>query len=174
MNGRRLIAWAPLGGAVLLGAALSYGLARPDDRSISSAMVGAAVPAFALPPASPTRPGLSSAALRTGRPHLLNFFASWCVPCAAEAGQLRQVAAAGLPVVGIAVRDRPDELDAFLQRNGNPYGAIGGDIASRVAMDFGSSGVPESFLVDGQGRIIRQIIGPIGPDDVAALLKDAR
>lgn len=174
MNRNRVIAWAPLALAVLLGAALSYGLAKPDDRTIASQMIGASVPDFSLPPATAQRPALSSAVLRDGHPHLLNFFASWCVPCAAEAPQLGAIAAAGVPVVGIAVRDRPDELDGFLRRNGNPYRNIGGDLESRVAMDFGSSGVPESFLVDGKGRILRQVIGPIGSDEAATLVATAR
>jgi len=171
---RRLVTWAPLALAVLLGAALTYGLAKPAGTSVTSKMVGASVPAFALPPASPGRPGLASADLAAGRPHLVNLFASWCVPCAAEAPQLKALADAGVPIVGIAVRDRPEAVDAFLARYGNPYARIGSDTASRVQMNFGSSGVPETFLVDGRGRIIQQTMGPIGPQDVAPLIAAAR
>jgi len=171
---RRLVTWAPLALAVLLGAALTYGLAKPAGTSVTSKMVGASVPAFALPPASPGRPGLASADLAAGRPHLVNLFASWCVPCAAEAPQLKALAEAGVPIVGIAVRDRPEAVDAFLVRYGNPYARIGSDEASRVQMNFGSSGVPETFLVDGRGRILQQTMGPIGPQDVATLIAAAR
>jgi len=174
VNGRQIAAWVPLALAIGLGAALSYGLARPDDRTVMSRMVGAAAPAFSLSPALPGRPGLSDAALRAGRPQLLNFFASWCVPCAAEAPALAHLAASGLPVVGVAVRDRPVALGAFLAAHGDPYRAIGGDGDSRVAMAFGTSGVPESFLVDGRGHIVRQVIGPIGADEARALLAAAR
>jgi cytochrome c biogenesis protein CcmG/thiol:disulfide interchange protein DsbE len=132
------------------------------------------VPRFALPAALPGQPALSDAALRTGKPHLVNFFASWCVPCAAEAPLLDRMAGAGLPVMGVAVRDRATALQAFLAAHGNPYRAIGGDGDSRVALAFGTSGVPESFLVDGKGRITRQIIGPIGPDQADTLLAEAK
>lgn len=167
---RRLVAWGPLALAILLGAALSYGLAKPDATSVTSKMIGASVPPFVLPPATPARPGLAAADLATGRPQLLNIFASWCVPCAAEAPQLRAIAAAGVPVSGIAIRDRPEDVTAFLNRHGNPFRRIGSDTASRVQMDLGSSGVPESFVIDGRGMIVQQTIGPIGARDVAAIV----
>jgi cytochrome c biogenesis protein CcmG/thiol:disulfide interchange protein DsbE len=133
-------------------------------------MIGAKVPSFSLPPALPNIPGLSSADLAKGQPHLVNIFASWCVPCASEAPQLRTIADAGVPVVGIAIRDRPDALARFLARNGNPFRAIGADKDSQVEMALGSSGVPESFVVDGQGNILQQTIGPINPQDVAGVI----
>jgi cytochrome c biogenesis protein CcmG, thiol:disulfide interchange protein DsbE len=167
----RRIVWAPLIAFILLGSFLTYGLARPDDRTITSKMVGARVPDFALPPATPGLPGVTSAELATGRPHLVNIFASWCVPCAAEAPQLGKIAEAGVPIVGIAVRDRPDAVTRFLAAHGRPFRAIGSDTTSQVQMAFGSSGVPESFIVDGRGRITLQIVGPINPPDVPAVLQ---
>jgi cytochrome c biogenesis protein CcmG/thiol:disulfide interchange protein DsbE len=92
------------------------------------------------------------------------------VPCAAEAPQLRQIADAGVPIVGIAIRDRPEAVAGFLQRYGNPFQRIGADNASQVQIAMGSSGVPESFVVDGKGRIVQQTIGPINPDDVAGVI----
>ncbi|UAK26347.1 redoxin family protein [Sphingomonas nostoxanthinifaciens] len=166
MSGRPIL-WAPLVAFILLAAFLTYGLAKPDDTNITSKMVGAAVPPFRLPPATPGMPGLASADLAAGKPHLVNIFASWCVPCAAEAPQLRAIADAGVPIVGIAVRDRPEALADFLHRYGNPYARIGSDNASQVQMALGSSGVPETFVVDGRGMIRRQTIGPINPQDVA-------
>jgi len=162
--------WAPLVAFILLASALTYGLAKPDDRTIHSKMVGATVPSFTLRPALQTVPGLSSADLATGKPHLVNIFASWCLPCIAEAPQLKAISDAGIPVVGIAVRDRPEALQRFLDRNGNPFRAIGADDASQVQMAFGSSGVPESFVVDGKGQIRHQTIGPINPQDVADVI----
>jgi cytochrome c biogenesis protein CcmG/thiol:disulfide interchange protein DsbE len=88
----------------------------------------------------------------------------------AEAPQLKQIADAGVPIVGIAVRDKPENLQRFLARYGNPFRAIGADDASQVMMALGSSGVPESFVVDGQGRILHQQIGPINPEDVAGIV----
>jgi len=162
--------WAPLVLFILLGAALSYGLAKPEDRNITSKMIGASVPSFVLPPAASGLPGLTSAELASGKPHLVNIFASWCLPCIAEAPQLKAIADAGVPVVGIAVRDRPEALARFLARNGNPFKAIGADDASQVQMAFGSSGVPESFVVDGKGMIRQQTIGPLNPQDVAGVI----
>ena len=164
------VKWAPLILFILLGAALTYGLARPADHNITSKMIGASVPSFTLPPASAGLPGLSSADLANGKPHLVNIFASWCVPCVAEAPQLKAIADAGVPVVGIAVRDKPDAVARFLARHGNPFRAIGADDASQVQMAFGSSGVPESFVVDGKGMIRQQTIGPINPQDVAGVI----
>jgi cytochrome c biogenesis protein CcmG/thiol:disulfide interchange protein DsbE len=159
---------------ILLGSALTYGLAKPDTTNIQSKMVGASVPSFTLPAATPGLPGLASSDLATGQPHLINIFASWCVPCAAEAPQLKAIADAGVPVMGIAVRDRPEPLQRFLARNGNPFRAIGADDASQVQMAMGSSGVPESFVVDGKGRILHQVIGPINPEDVAGIVAAVR
>ncbi|MET0184234.1 MAG: redoxin family protein [Achromobacter sp.] len=169
--------WAPLGAFIVLASALTYGLAKPTDTNVQSKMIGASVPEFQLAPATPALPGVSSADLANGRPHLVNFFASWCVPCVAEAPQLKAIADAGIPIVGIAVRDRPGAVARFLARNGNPFGAIGADNASQLQMAMGSSGVPESFVVDGRGKIRHQTIGPINPQDVAdviAAVKDAR
>ncbi|HWI86784.1 MAG TPA: DsbE family thiol:disulfide interchange protein [Sphingomonas sp.] len=169
--------WLPLIAFVLLGSALTYGLAKPNDTNITSKMIGVSVPAFKLPPATAGVPGLSNTDLTTGEPHLVNIFASWCVPCIAEAPQLKAIADAGVPVVGIAVRDRPEAVARFLARHGNPFRAIGSDSMSRVQMALGSSGVPESFVVDGKGNIRQQTIGPINPQDVAgviAAVRDAR
>ena len=169
--------WAPLGAFILLATALTYGLAKPTRTNIESKMIGAPVPTFRLAAATPALPGLSSAELADGRPHLVNFFASWCVPCVAEAPQLKALADAGVPIMGIAVRDKPVAVAGFLARNGNPFRAIGADNSSQVQMAMGSSGVPESFVVDGKGKIRYQKIGPIDPQDVAeviAALRSAR
>lgn len=168
------VKWLPLIMFILLGAALTYGLAKPDDHNITSKMIGASTPSFVLRPAVPGVPGLASADLASGKPHLVNIFASWCVPCVAEAPQLKAIADAGVPVVGIAVRDRPEALQRFLARNGNPFRAIGADDASQVQMAFGSSGVPESFVVDGKGMIRQQTIGPINPQDVPDIIAAVR
>lgn len=173
LNGRRIL-WLPLVAFILLAAALSYGLTKPANNSITSKMVGVAVPSFVLPPATPGVPGLASAELAAGTPHLVNFFASWCVPCAAEAPQLAQIAQAGVPVVGIAIRDRPDDVAEFLRRHGNPFRRIGADTASQVEIALGSSGVPESFVVDGKGMIRQQTIGPINPADVPGVIAAVR
>jgi cytochrome c biogenesis protein CcmG/thiol:disulfide interchange protein DsbE len=164
---RPWLLWVPLIGFVLLATIFVIGLRKPDDPAISSKMIGETVPAFALPAAARDVQGLSSSDLADGTPHLVNIFASWCVPCAAEAPQLEMLAKNGVPIVGIAIRDRPDDVAGFLTRYGNPYRRIGSDTTSKVQIALGSSGVPETFLVDGKGVIRLQKIGPILPQDMA-------
>ena len=171
---RSLMLWLPLGGFIILAAALIFGLRRPESALVPSQLIDKPLPAFALPPALPGAPGLTSVDLATGEPHLVNIFASWCVPCGIEAPQLKALAEAGVPMVGIAIRDRPADLARFLVRNGNPFRRIGADQASAVQIALGSSGVPESFVVDGKGRIRLQHIGEIRAEEVPSILAAVR
>jgi len=166
----RLLRWLPLALFVGLGLVAVVGLSRPAERTIHSAMVGKPLPAFALAPIVRGKPGVASARFADGRPRLLNVFASWCVPCAVEAPQLARLKAAGVQIEGIAVRDTGPALADFLARNGDPFAAIGSDPESAVQLALGSSGVPESFVIDGRGRIALQHIGPIGEDDIPEIL----
>ena len=166
----RALRFAPLVILLALVAGLIWRLATPVDTTVHSRLEGQPVPAFRLTPALPGKPGLSTADLATGRPHLVNIFASWCVPCITEVGVLAQVKARGVSVEGIAVRDQAQDLAAFLARNGDPYERIGSDPQSRVQIELGSSGVPESFVVDGRGIIRYQHIGPIEASDVPMIL----
>src|SRR3546814_2649265 len=129
-------------------------------------MVGKSVPAFSLPPMLPDRPGLDSADYATGEPRIVNVFASWCVPCIAEAPQLEAIAERGMPIDAVAVRDRPQDVAEFLRRWGDPFARIGSDANSRVQIALGASGVPETFIVDGDGIIRYYHFGPINPLDV--------
>jgi cytochrome c biogenesis protein CcmG/thiol:disulfide interchange protein DsbE len=167
---KRLILWAPLALFAVFLAVVAAGLFAPADRAIQSALVGRPVPEFSLPPGAAGRPGLASADLRRGRPQLVNVFASWCVPCRVEAPQLAALAERGVPIVGVAVRDRPEDLARFLAEHGNPFRAIGADSDRRVQMELGSAGVPETFVVDGAGIIRHQHIGAITDGDMAAIL----
>ena len=167
---KKLLIWLPLGLFILFLAVFAGGLLKPESKTIPSKLVGKPMPSFALPPALPGRPGLSSAGLANGQPHLVNVFASWCIPCITEARQLRQLAEAGAPIYGIAIRDTPEDLARFLARNGDPYRAIGGDANSSVQIALGSSGVPETFVVDGRGIIRAQHIGEIKPEDVPGMM----
>jgi cytochrome c biogenesis protein CcmG/thiol:disulfide interchange protein DsbE len=133
-------------------------------------MIGQPVPQFALGAAVPELPGLSSADLADGQPHLLNIFASWCIPCAAEAPQLAELKRRGAPIVAVAIRDKPDDLETFFQRYGNPFSRVGKDDTSRIQFLIGSSGVPETFVIDGKGVIRHQHIGVIMPQDIPDLM----
>jgi len=151
-------------------ALVAYGLSHPAEREVKSAMIGKPLPPFALKPSVPDRPGLSRADLADGKVHLLNIFASWCVPCAAEAPQLAQLRAAGVDVVGISIRDKSEDLKLFFARNGNPFAKVGEDDVSAIQFALGSSGVPESFIIDGKGVIRYQHIGDIRPEQVGMIL----
>ncbi|MFT4027986.1 MAG: DsbE family thiol:disulfide interchange protein [Novosphingobium sp.] len=166
--------WLPLGLFVLFVGLVMVGLLRPADREVASGMIGKPLPPFALPAAVADRPGLAQADFARGKPRLLNVFASWCIPCAVEAPQLAQLKAAGAEIDGIAIRDRSEDVAGFLQRNGNPFARIGKDDVSEVQLALGSSGVPETFVVDGQGVIRYQHIGDIRPEQVPMILEKLR
>ena len=166
----RALLWLPVLAFFALIAVLASGLLRPADRTVRSAMIGQPLPEFALAAIVPGKAGLASADFGKGQPRLLNIFASWCAPCIAEAPILMRLKAAGVPIDGVAIRDTGPALQAFLARNGDPFDRIGSDPDSRVQFALGSSGVPESFVIDGQGRIVHQHIGDIRADDVPAII----
>ncbi len=163
--------WLPLALFAGFVGLVAMQLYRPAEREVQSAMIGKPIPNFALRAAVPDRPGVATADLTDGKPHLLNIWASWCVPCAAEAPQLETLRRQGAEIAGVAIRDRPEDVAAFLARYGNPYSRIGADDLSEVQMGIGSSGVPETFVVDGKGIIRYQHIGDIRPEHVPMLLQ---
>jgi len=169
---RRALRFVPLALLLAFVGFVAWRLANPADTAIRSRLEGKPVPAFTLPPAVPGRAALSSADLATGQPRLLNIFASWCVPCIAEAPVLGDLKRRGVAIDGIAIRDKPEDVAAFLARNGDPYQRIGADMQSSVQMALGSAGVPESFVIDGRGIIRYQHVGPIMPQDVSTVLAE--
>lgn len=166
----RAVRFAPLVLLLLIIAALVWRLATPTDTNVHSTLEGQPIPAFSLAAILPNKPALDSSDLASGQPHLLNIFASWCVPCVTEVKVLQTLKARGVAIEGIAVRDQPADLADFLARNGDPYERIGSDPRSQVQISLGSSGVPESFVVDGKGVIRYQQIGPIEASDVPMIL----
>lgn len=166
----RAVRFLPLALLLALIVGLVWRLATPVDTTVHSQLEGQPVPRFVLQPALPGKPGLASADLATGTPRLVNVFASWCVPCVTEVGVLKQLQARGVTVDGVAVRDRAQDLAMFLAKYGDPYDRIGSDPESRVQIDLGSSGVPESFIVDGRGIIRYQHVGPIETSDMPMIL----
>jgi cytochrome c biogenesis protein CcmG/thiol:disulfide interchange protein DsbE len=168
----RALRFLPLLILIAFVGAVAWRLGSPADEKIPSKLVGQPIPAFTLAAATPGKPGLSSTELATGQPRLVNVFASWCVPCIAEAPLLLDLKRRGLPIDAIAVRDRPEDVAAFLERHGDPFERIGSDPESRVQLALGSSGVPETFVVDGRGIIRYQHMGPIEPGDVAIMVRE--
>lgn len=169
---RRAVRFLPLGLLLAFVAFVAWRLMNPADNVIHSQLESKAIPAFHLPEAISGKPALASTDLANGKVHLINIFASWCVPCIAEAPVLLDLQKSGVTIDAIAVRDRPEDIAAFLDRNGDPFGRIGSDLDSKVQMTLGSSGVPESFVIDGRGIIRYQHVGPIMPQDMATILTE--
>ncbi len=166
---RRLAVALPLlifvGMAAFLGWRLSLGR---DPSIVPSALIGHPAPAFNLPAVPGVdRPGLSDADLRKGGVTVVNIFASWCAPCRMEHPVLRKLAenealkAMGVRLVGVNYKDDPANAAKFLAEGGDPYAAIGMDSSGRVGIDWGLTGVPETFIVRGDGTIAYKFIGPI-------------
>jgi len=170
-RGLRLI---PIIVLLFLVSGLVWRLIKPADPAIPSQMVERAVPQFGLDGAVPGKPGLNSSELATGEPRLLNIFASWCVPCVGEAPVLAELRRRGARIDAIAVRDRPEAIEAFLREHGDPYDRLGTDPRSNAQMALGSSGVPETFVVDGRGVIRHQYIGPLTAANVPGVLQQLK
>lgn len=167
---KRWLLWVPLAAFAVLVIVVALNL-RPTHTTVRSRLVGKPLPAFTLAASVPGKPGLSDAAFRDGKPKLLNVFASWCVPCLAEAPKLLRLKEAGADIRAVAIRDRSTDVQRFLAENGDPYAAIGDDPTSQVQLALGSSGVPETFVIDGKGIIRAQHIGDIRDSDVPELLR---
>ena len=165
---RRWLLWLPLAIFAVVVVFAVRELRKPSDRTVYSAMVGKPLPPIELPPIIAGKPGLSAAGAK-GQPRLLNIFASWCLPCIAEAPQLMKLKAMGVPIDAVAIRDTGPAIQQFLARNGDPYARIGDDRDSQVQLALGSSGVPETFVIDSRGIIVKQHVGDIRDDDVAEL-----
>ena len=139
-----------------------------DPSVLPSVLIGHQAPAFNLPALPDSgKPGLSDADLRKGGVTVVNIFASWCGPCRIEHPNLRKLAenealaAMGVRLVGVNYKDDPANAMKFLSADGNPYAAIGMDSSGRVGIDWGLTGVPETFIIRGDGTIAFKYTGPI-------------
>ncbi len=162
-----LIALPPL---IFLGFALvAYtALTRENRDELPSALAGRPAPSLEAASAFGDAVAPADADLRAGEVTLVNFWASWCGPCRVEHPRLAELAAAGVTVVGINYKDPPDQARAFLDELGDPYAAIAADPAGRIGLDWGIYGVPETFVVGGDGTILLRHPGPLTADVVAA------
>lgn len=151
-----------------------------DPQEIPSALIGSSAPPTDLPPldgmtladGAPV-PGLNIAN-SDGRPMLVNIFASWCGPCRQEHPLLMELAKdKRFRLVGINYKDQPDNARRFLGGLGNPYAAIGTDVSGRTGINWGVYGVPETFLVSAEGKILWKQTGPFSPEDVSGKLYPA-
>jgi cytochrome c biogenesis protein CcmG, thiol:disulfide interchange protein DsbE len=174
---RRIAVLAPL--LVFLGLIVLFviRLQSGDPSRIPSALIGHPVPQTSLPPVAGLDrngepvPGIDPAEFK-GAVTVVNVWASWCVPCHDEAPLLLQLAKdSRLRLVGINYKDQPDNARRFLGRYGNPFVATGADQTGRAAIEWGVYGVPETFVVGRDGRIVYKLVGPINAANLEAVLK---
>jgi len=173
---RRLLYALPILLLVLFGWLAWRGLAPDRNPSaLPSALIGQPVPPLDLPPLEANGAKLASADV-TGHVTVINFFASWCLPCKAEHPLLFSLGKDyGVPVYGIAFKDRPADTAKYIQEMGSPYAKIGLDESGRTGLDFGLMGVPETFILDKNGIVRYRLPMPLDPDrirnEIGPLLK---
>jgi cytochrome c biogenesis protein CcmG/thiol:disulfide interchange protein DsbE len=159
----RLAGYIPLLVFFVMAVFLGIGLTM-NPRNIPSPLIGKPVPEFTLPPVKGRTQGLATADLR-GQVSIVNVFASWCVACREEHPLLMELGEKGVvPIHGLNYKDKPDDAQAWLDQLGDPYTRTGADISGRVAIDWGVYGVPETFVVDREGRIAYKHIGAMTPE----------
>lgn len=137
-----------------------WGMKRENPDVLPSTLIGqpaAAVQMVALG----DLPVFSEADFADGRVKIVNFWASWCAPCRAEHPNLLRLKGEGLPVYGVNYKDDPEAALAFLSELGDPFERVGADDSGRMGIDWGIYGVPESFVIDGDGRVLLRFPGPI-------------
>jgi len=143
-----------------LAALFFFGMQRENPDELPSAMTGKPAPAVQVTPLGDKTP-FTDAELRSGGVKLLNYWASWCAPCRVEHPILEDLADQGITIYGVNYKDKPGNALRFLQELGDPYTAIGADENGRMALDWGVYGVPETYVIDGQGNIVLRFAGPI-------------
>lgn len=169
---KRWLAFTPLIALVLLGVLFAgYSLKR-NPQIQPSAMVGKPVPDLSLPLLETGQPAPLRAAVQG--PVLINFYASWCAPCELEAPALMRLKAQGVTILGVGYKDAPDNNRAFLARLGDPFAIRVLDRDGRAGLEFGVTGVPESYLVDAAGVITAKFTGELTPDEELEILAATR
>lgn len=143
---------------------------QDGDDSLPSTRTGKIAPALTLEPLGDA-PIFTADDLADGQMKLVNFWASWCAPCRAEHPNLEMLADEGLAIYGINYKDQPDNALAFLAELGTPYVAMGADTAGRNAINWGVYGVPETYLIDGDGVVLHRFAGPLTQRSIAADLR---
>ena len=150
-----------------------FALTRENADELPSAVVGRPAPGLErLTPLGDTPPP-TLADLTAPGVKLVNFWASWCAPCRVEHPHLMALAAEGVPVYGVNYKDEPAKALAFLAEMGNPYRAVGADASGRMGIDWGLYGVPETFVIDGEGRVVTRFAGPITERALAETIRPA-
>lgn len=158
----RLLYLAPISLFLVLGVYFLAGLGR-DPAYMPSMLIDRPAPEFSLPPLEGREEGFSNADFG-GEVALVNVFASWCAPCLEEHPVLMQIARSGaVPIFGVNWKEKPGDGARWLARHGDPYARVGDDASGRVAIDFGVTGAPETFVIDRNGKVRHKHVGPITP-----------
>jgi len=177
---RRGWAMAPLLVFAAMAALFAFALTSGDPSKLPSALIGQPVPQTVFPPLEglvangvPV-PGFEAADLAQGKVSVVNFWASWCVPCIEEHPLLIALRErTGVDVFGVNYKDQPEAGRRFIGRYGNPFTAVGTDRSGRNAIEWGVYGMPETFVVDGAGRIAYKHVGPISAESLEKTLLPA-
>ncbi|MEM8987552.1 MAG: DsbE family thiol:disulfide interchange protein [Pseudomonadota bacterium] len=160
---KRFLTALPILSFLLLGAVFFIALNRGDPAYKADALVGRQAPTLELAPLNEGAPSIDAALLADGEAKLVNFWASWCAPCKIEHPELTAIAETGVPVIGVNYKDTEEGARDFLEALGDPYRTIGVDADGRGAIEWGLTGVPETYVVDGDGRIVEKFSGPLTP-----------
>jgi cytochrome c biogenesis protein CcmG/thiol:disulfide interchange protein DsbE len=155
----------PMGAFVALAVLFAFGLnPNRDIHALPSPLIGKPAPLFSLTDVMDPARTVSNAALK-GQVYVLNVWGTWCVACRQEHEALLDIARQNvLPIVGLDYMDQREKAQQWLTQLGNPYAAVAFDTDGRTAIDWGVYGAPETFLVDGQGRVIYKFISPMTPE----------
>lgn len=148
------------------------GMNRENPNELPSALVGKQAPAIAVSPFS-NMEMITDADLRTGEMRLVNFWASWCGPCRVEHPNLMALQAEGIQILGVNYKDQPGNAERFLAELGDPYAKGGADTSGRMALEWGVYGVPETYLIDGDGNVVLRIAGPVTQREIEERLRPA-
>jgi periplasmic protein thiol:disulfide oxidoreductases, DsbE subfamily len=138
-----------------------FGMGREDAQQLPSSQIGRDAPSLATVTPLGDLPPLTDEMLRDGKVKLVNYWASWCAPCRAEHPQLEALSGEGVTIYGINYKDEAANALKFLSDLGNPYAAIAQDEPGRTALEWGVYGVPETYIIDGEGKIAYRFAGPI-------------
>ncbi|CUH89399.1 Cytochrome c biogenesis protein CycY [Phaeobacter sp. CECT 5382] len=148
------------------------GMYREDPEGLPSAREGQLAPPVVLTEFI-DKPLFDDATLRDGEVKLVNYWASWCAPCRVEHPNLEALSHEGLKIYGVNYKDQQDNAASFLTELGDPYTAIGRDEKGRMALDWGVYGVPETYVIDGEGRIVLRFAGPVTQRVIEGTLRPA-